>query len=125
MNFTIINSMLSIIASTIDKISDSSINKEKLKAELNNIIMQHLDKITETQREIITTEAKGNWLQRSWRPLVMLSFTTIVIMGVFIDIPMLKENSPFWDLLELGLGGYVIGRSAEKITTTIGNKLKK
>jgi len=54
----------------------------------------------------------------------MLTFTLIVVLGIFIDIPLLKDGSPFWNLLELGLGGYVIGRSAEKITTTFGKHKK-
>jgi hypothetical protein len=120
----IISTMLSTVGSIIDKITTTDKEKDKIKSEVSYAIMQHLDKITEAQKEIITSEAKGNWLQRSWRPIVMLTFTCIVVMGIFIEIPMLKNGSQFWDLLEIGLGGYVIGRSAEKITTTIGKCLK-
>ncbi len=55
----------------------------------------------------------------------MLAFAAVVILGVFIDIPLLNNNSPFWELLQLGMGGYVIGRSAEKISSNIIDKLKK
>ena len=65
---------------------------------------------------IIQAEAQGNWLQRSWRPIIMLVFATIVLIGTFFDLPILSDTSRFWDLLEIGIGGYVIGRSAEKIT---------
>ena len=64
-------------------------------------------------------EAQGNWLQKSWRPLVMLCFTFIILLGVFILIPLLDDNSEFWNLLEIGLGGYIIGRSVEKVTGKI------
>jgi len=124
MNLTIINTMLSSVCNLIEGLTTTSKEKEKLKSEVSYVIMQHLDKLTEAQKDVIIEEAKGNFLQRSWRPIVMLTFTFIVVLGIFIDIPLLKDGSPFWDLLEIGLGGYVIGRSAEKITTTIGKKMK-
>ena len=124
MNLTIINTMLSSVCNLIEGLTTTSKEKEKLKSEVSYVIMQHLDKLTDAQKDVIIEEAKGNLLQRSWRPIVMLTFTFIVVLGIFIDIPLLKDGSPFWDLLEIGLGGYVIGRSAEKITTTIGKKMK-
>ena len=32
---------------------------------------------------------------------------------------MLADTSRFWDLLEIGLGGYVVGRSGEKMAGAI------
>lgn len=121
----LISEIINSIAGVVNTFALSSTEKEKLKKEINSTLIYHYDKIAEAQREIISTEAKGNFIQRSWRPIVMLSFSAIVVLGAFIDIPLLKDNSPFWDILQLGLGGYVIGRSAEKITTTIGKKLFK
>ena len=46
----------------------------------------------------------------------MLVFALIVLVGTFTTLPLLSDTSRFWDLLEIGIGGYVIGRSAEKIT---------
>ena len=71
------------------------------------------------QAEVIIAEAKGNWLQRSWRPILMLAFGFIVVYCKFIGplfdlrIPVLEDE--FWDLLQIGIGGYVIGRTGEKI----------
>lgn len=124
MNYTLFNGITSTIGRTIEKLSTNSTEKEKLKTQINYELLNYLSTLTEAQQNIITTEAKGNYLQRSWRPIVMLTFTLIIVLGIFIDIPLLKDDSPFWDLIEIGLGGYVIGRSAEKITTTIGKKLK-
>jgi hypothetical protein len=121
----IVSDIISSIAGVINNCTLSSEEKEKLKAKVNYAVLDHYDKIAEMQRDIITAEAKGNWLQRSWRPIIMLTFATIVVSGIFVDIPLLKDSSPFWDVLELGLGGYVLGRSAEKITTTMGKHLRK
>jgi len=84
-----------------------------------------LDKI---KADIIQTEAKGNWLQRSWRPILMLSFGFIVMYSKFIapafGLPNTILEPEFWSLLKLGIGGYVIGRSAEKIIKDVSNKIE-
>jgi len=125
MNFTLFNGVVNAVGKAIDRLSTDSTKKEQLKSQISSELLKYLDSLTEAQQKIITQEANGNFLQRSWRPIVMLTFTLIVVLGIFIDIPLLKDGSPFWNLLELGLGGYVIGRSAEKITTTTFSKHKK
>lgn len=49
----------------------------------------------------------------------MLTFAVIILAGTFTSLPILAETSRFWDLLEIGLGGYVVGRSGEKVAGTI------
>ena len=49
----------------------------------------------------------------------MLIFAVIVLIGTFTSLPMLSDTSRFWDLLEIGLGGYVVGRSGEKMAGAI------
>ncbi len=71
------------------------------------------------QADVIIAEAQGNWLQRSWRPILMLAFGFIVVYCKFIGplfdlrIPVLENE--FWNLLQIGIGGYVIGRTGEKM----------
>ncbi len=103
----------------IDELSTSDDEKLSAKARLSKIVLDALSGLQDAQRDIILTEAKGNFLQRSWRPLIMLSFALLIILGAFMEIPYLNDNSPFWDLLKIGMGGYVIGRSAEKISDNI------
>jgi len=71
------------------------------------------------QTEIIVAEAKGNWLQRSWRPILMLAFGFIVIYVKFVaplfDLKIPELENEFWNLLQIGIGGYVIGRTGEKM----------
>ena len=53
----------------------------------------------------------------------MLAFGFIVIYVKFIGplfglaIPELENE--FWELLKIGIGGYVVGRSAEKIAKSV------
>ena len=103
----------------IDGITTSDQEKLNAKAELSKIVLTSLNSLQNAQRDVILAESRGNWLQRSWRPLVMLLFASIVVIGAFTTIPYLTDNSPFWGLLKLGLGGYIIGRSTEKITDKV------
>jgi len=73
---------------------------------------------------VIKAEANGeSWLQRNWRPLTMLTFVFIIannyILFPYISLfggtaTALDIPPDMWDLLKLGLGGYVVGRSVEK-----------
>ena len=69
--------------------------------------------------EIVNSEAQSEqWIVASWRPIVMLSLTALVIVDSFgwLANPLSQEA---WLLLQIGLGGYVVGRSGEKIAKTI------
>lgn len=115
--------VISEIGKVIDNIFTNDEERQLAKNELIRIIQEKELELQKMQTEIIVAEAKGNWLQRSWRPILMLSFGFIVIYVKFIaplfnfDIPPLENE--FWDLLQLGIGGYVVGRSAEKIADKI------
>ncbi|MEM0939352.1 MAG: 3TM-type holin [Bacteroidota bacterium] len=121
------NDILDKGSKIIDNLTTSDHEKSMAKNELTDIVMTSLANIQNAQKEIIVTESSGNWLQRSWRPIVMLSFAFIVVYSFFIQpafFPQsvaIKEALPeqFWQLLELGIGGYVIGRSVEKVATTV------
>jgi len=78
----------------------------------------------QTSAGIVTAEANSeHWLAANWRPITMLTFVFIIAnnyilypyLSLFFDeAPMLKIPPDMWDLLKIGLGGYVVGRSVEK-----------
>lgn len=78
-----------------------------------------------TRAAIITAEAKADsWLTRSWRPITMLVFLGLVVLdsvGV-LPSPLAPEA---WTLLQLGIGGYIIGRSAQGVGKSVSEALKK
>lgn len=91
----------------------------KLKGMLENGVMK-------MKSAIIIAEAKGgSWLQRNWRPMLMCLFG-IIIANNYIIYPYVvmlfgvenavKMDIPpdMWDLLKLGVSGYIVGRSVEK-----------
>jgi len=79
--------------------------------------------------DIVKAEAEGKgWLQNNWRPLLMLMFTIIVANNYIIypylamfgvEAKLLELPEQLWGLLKIGVGGYVVGRSAEKIAGTL------
>lgn len=101
-------SVIKDLLSGLDNLFTSK--EEKIKAE--NVIKQILiEKQLELQRmqtEIIVAEAKGNFLQRSWRPILMLSFGFIVIYVKFaaplFGLPIPELEIEFWELLKIGIG---------------------
>jgi hypothetical protein len=113
------------VGTIIDDVVTTKEEKEILKNQLYQSMMDASLKSQSLQAAIVSEEAKGNWMQRSWRPLIMLGFAFIVMFQYFFypvvrlfnpDFPVLPEmGADFWTLLQLGIGGYVIGRTAEKI----------
>lgn len=101
----------------------------KLKSELEHVVLQNAAKELEAQKDIIVAEASGeSWLQRNWRPLIMMMFGGVIFnnyilaaygIGQHIDIPV-----DLWGAIKLGLGGYVVGRSAEKVAKTVAPHIK-
>lgn len=86
-----------------------------LENEVSFKVLEYEKSLMENQAKVIMAEAQGqSWLQRSWRPITMLSFLVLVAFDSFglLANPLADEA---WLLLQIGLGGYVIGRSGEKI----------
>lgn len=81
------------------------------------------------QAQIIQTEAAStHWLAANWRPLTMLTFVGLIVARWFGWVaPNLNEAEylRLWDIVNLGMGGYVIGRSVEKVAPIIGAVLKR
>lgn len=81
------------------------------------------------QADVVKTEAASeHWLAANWRPLTMITFTALIVARWFgWAAPNLSEAEylKLWSIVELGLGGYVVGRSAEKIVPSIASALKR
>lgn len=86
-------------------------------------VIDYEGKLLEAQSSIIMAETQSeSWLVKNWRPLTMLSFVSIVIMYWFGYQPENMSQATIdnvFQLIKIGLGGYVIGRSGEKIAKTL------
>lgn len=88
-------------------------------------VMDYEKQLLDSQMQIIKAEAQGNsWMQRNWRPITMLTFLALVVCDSFGWLP--NRLAPeAWVLLQIGLGGYVAGRSLEKLAPSIVSVIKK
>lgn len=93
----------------------------KAQGELAIVMLDYERQIVEQKSKIIQAEATGHsWLQRNWRPLVMVWFCALLGMYWFGYAPEYLTSNPalvekLFSLLQIGIGGYIVGRSAEKI----------
>jgi hypothetical protein len=111
----------------------------KLKHDLNIRVLEidtaEYTSQIEAQRSVLLGEIQGeSWMQRNWRPTVMLMFAAIIANNFIIFpylslfdatndyVTQLELPSYMWECLKLGLTGYIVGRSAEKISQGTGLK---
>jgi hypothetical protein len=84
-----------------------------------------IDSIHTRQAKVIQAEAQGSsWLQRNWRPITMITFLILVVCDAF-GLLTFRLAEQAWTLLQIGLGGYVIGRSVEKSAPAVIKALSK
>ncbi len=84
--------------------------------------------IEKAAAEIIKTEAASDhWLAANWRPLTMITFVGLIVARWFgWAAPALSEAEylKLWSIVEFGLGGYVVGRSVEKMVPSLADAIK-
>lgn len=111
------------IGDAFDKNFTNTEEKMKAKSDTIQIAERIIANMLREASSVIQTEATGNWLQRSWRPITMLVFVFIVVYSKFValvfNLPVPELEPEFFELIKLGLGGYVVGRSIEKTASTI------
>ena len=103
----------------IDKSVEDKDQAAQIKAKLQQMVLTGQIKEIEAAASIIAAEAGGeSWLQRNWRPLLMCLFGLIIANNYLVvplfGTPMADIPPDMWELLKLGVGGYVVGRSVEK-----------
>jgi len=132
------------VSGLINKILDKTVEdkdlKTKLKAEaMSQLVNQDNQEFIVHLKEassIIQAEVKSDsWMAKNWRPVLMLTCVAIIAnnyiifpyLSMFTDKTVILEL-PNWlfQLMKIGVGGYVCGRSAEKIMEVYrGGKNKK
>jgi len=118
--------ILTIGAKILDKVIADP--QKKAEAQLKLLELQQAGDLKELDAvmAIITAEAQSeHFLVAAWRPITMLTFVFIIAnnyiiypyLSLFWDAaPSLSLPPDMWKLLQIGLGGYVVGRTAEKVT---------
>ena len=120
-----------ILFNTIEKAVPDKDLQAKLKAELQTQLLQSHTQELQAAARIVEAEAKSNWFVSSWRPLLMYVLIFILIWNYVLGPVVLfffkasitiELPGDVWTLLNVGLGGYVIGRSAESVARTMSNR---
>ena len=124
MNPLLITGLFDIGKDLIKKWFPNPEEAAKREAELSSLILNQELTIFKEKGSIIKEEAKSeHWLTSNWRPLLMTVFTFIVFnnyvlapyMGALFGVSVSLDLPPeMWELLKIGVGGYIVGRSAEK-----------
>jgi len=87
--------------------------------------------IVKAQADVIKAEINSkHMLAAIWRPILMLSFGFVILYSVIapslgaplVDLSGIPER--FWSLMTVGIGGYVGGRTIEKVTPAIVEGMK-
>ena len=117
------------ITNMIDEVHTSEEEKFKIKKEMAKVqsdiqirVLDYEKEMIQAKSSIVHSEANGqSWMQRNWRPISMLTFLVLVVCDAFglLSSPLAPQA---WTLLQIGMGGYVIGRSCEKVLPKILKK---
>jgi hypothetical protein len=102
---------------------------KKIQNDLEKKIIDNQTNLLNTQKELMLSEFNGTALQRNWRPVLMWVIVCIIGNNYLIApivnnaaaafnvvlLPILELPDHLFNLMTISLGGYVVGRSAEKI----------
>ena len=113
-------------AELIDNLHTSTEEKLQAKARLMEAQASAIDqafkyesKALQAKAEIVRAEATSDHvLAAVWRPITMLCFLALAVADSFglVEAASGKSLAPqAWVLLQVGLGGYVVSRSVEKV----------
>jgi hypothetical protein len=131
---SIIAPLAKMLFATVDKAIPDKDLAEKLKAQLNTQLLLSSTEELKAAASIVEAEAKSNWFVASWRPLLMYVLIFILVWNYILGpviriftgtIITFELPGDVWTLLNIGLGGYVVGRSGESIARTLANKGEK
>ena len=106
-----------------------------IEREINMALLGNSAAIEQAAASVILAERKSeHWITATWRPILLLTITAIVgwnfLIAPLIELAVLLSTNDqvplsiplpeqLWNLLMIGVGGYVVGRSGEKIAKNL------
>ena len=133
----IADTIIGVFGETLDKFLPDQNKKLEALAEDRAKILENEAKILAIAGDIVGKETVSErWYQNAWRPALMWIIIIIIFnnfllapyvgmifgydLTLNVDVNSLPEE--LWRAIDIGLGGYVIGRSAEKIVKDLKKK---
>jgi len=115
----IVGNVIGRIAGIIDQYVEDKDKALELRTKIEQELIGLEREMIRARSQIITAEAKSeSWLTRNWRPITMLTFVALIVadwLGFSAPNMSPELKSKLFDIIQIGLGGYVIGRSFEKV----------
>lgn len=130
-----VEKLLGQVRGIVDDVHTSDEERQAIKQQLLDLERKfHRDLLeadatfAKQQAKVVTAEVSGKGvLARNWRPILMLTFTYIIahnfVLAPVFDIAVVEIPVQMWGLLKIGVGGYIMGRSAEKIAPGVLNQI--
>ena len=126
-----LKSIASGLVTPIASIIEKAVKDKDLSAQINADIFKEIITVegnyTQEVASVIRAEANSqSWLARNWRPLMMVWFGVLLGTYWFGYAPEYLRARPelmteLFSLLKIGIGGYIVGRSGEKIAKTLSD----
>jgi len=119
----LIPALLPILGDTLKRFFPDPEQAAKVQQEITLALLANQAAMNQAAGDIIKAEAQSeHWLAACWRPIMMLTFGALIVARwVGWSAPGISDAEvlKLWDIVQLGLGGYVIGRSVEKVAPSI------
>ena len=103
-------------------------SRAQMRIEIEKAVVEGLQQLSEHQADLVRTELTGeHWLQRTWRPIVALSFSGIIVFyGLVVPVSVDWFGAPpvrigdvllewIMQAVLICLGGYIGGSTVEKL----------
>jgi hypothetical protein len=121
----LITTLAPIISELVKRIIPDADRSAEIDREVRLSLLEHADSIEAIRGQIILAEANStSWLTSTWRPLLMMVVVAIIamnylvfpILGIVFGVELLLDlPEELWTLLTVGVGGYIVGRSGERM----------
>lgn len=131
---SILTVLIPVISSLIEKIFPDKAKQSQAKKEILQVMYAAQAEEFKAKGAVLQAEIQGkSWMQRNWRPSLMFLFI-VLIANNYILVPYLLSfgfsvvslplPDGMWNLLSIGIGGYIVGRSGEKMYASKFNENK-
>jgi hypothetical protein len=128
MNPLLIGPLLDFGSKVFDKVFPDPEKANEAKLKLMEMAQKGELEELAARSSIIKAEASSeHWIVAAWRPILMLTFGGLIVARwLGFSAPGISEAEilKLWSIVEFGLGGYIVGRSVEKIVPSVTDALK-
>ena len=83
MIWSLIGSISGKVLDIVDDVVEDKDEANRLKFEIQRQLIENKSSELKASAKIVLAEAQGSWLQRNWRPLLMVTFAALVVAHRF------------------------------------------